>query len=98
MSKIKAGRMMKKKRNASAKTEDCPPIESKVVEPDDSESQETEPSTIQILFDNANIDGSISYSAENLELLKKLWTEIGKSSEFNIEEIKTVGILMNIFH
>ena len=98
MSKIKAGRMMKKKRNASAKTEDCPPIESKVVEPDDSESQETEPSTIQILFDNANIDGSISYSAENLELLKKLWTEIGKSSEFNIEEIKTVGILMSIFH
>ena len=89
---------MKKKRNASAKTEDCPPIESKVVEPDDSESQETEPSTIQILFDNANIDGSISYSAENLELLKKLWTEIGKSSEFNIEEIKTVGILMSIFH
>ena len=98
MSKIKAGRMMKKKRNASAKTEDCPPIESKVVEPDDSESQETEPSTIQILFDNANIDGSISYSAENLELLKKLGTEIEKSSEFNIEEIKTVGILMSICH
>lgn len=86
--------MIKKKRNASAKTEDFPPIESKVVEPDDSESKETEQSTIQILFDNANIDGSISYSAENLELLKKLWVEIEKSSAFNIEEIKTVRILL----
>lgn len=86
--------MIKKKRNASAKTEDIPPIESKVVDPDDSESKETEQSTIQILFDNANIDGSISYSTENLELLKKLWAEIEKSSAFNIEEIKTVKILM----
>ena len=92
--------MIRKKRNASAKVADVPP-ESKVDQPadeiDDADGQESQLTTIQILFGNANIDGSISDSAENLELLKKLWIEIEKSSEFNIEEIKTVRTLMNIF-
>ena len=99
---MRGGRMMRKKRNASAKAEDVPPIESKVVEPKDeilfsAEGHKSQLSTIQILFGNANIDGSISDSSENLELFKKLWIEIEKPSEFNIEEIKTVRILTNMF-
>ena len=98
---MRGGRIPRKKRNPSAKAADVPPIESKVVEPADeiygADGQESQLTTIQILFGNANIDGSISDSAENLELLKKLWIEIEKSSEFNIEEIKTVRTLMNIF-
>ena len=98
---MRGGRIPRKKRNPSAKAADVPPIESKVVESADeiygADGQESQLTTIQILFGNANIDGSISDSAENLELLKKLWIEIEKSSEFNIEEIKTVRTLMNIF-
>ena len=94
--------MIRKKRNVSAKTSDTPSMESKVVEPeneiDDAEIHESEPTTIQILFNNANIDGSISDSTENLELLKKLWSEIEKTGEFNIEEIKTVRTLIEMFH
>ena len=98
---MRGGRIMRKKRNASAKTEDIPPLESKVVEPKEeilysAEGHESQLSTIQILFGNANIDGSITDSTENLELFKKLWIEIEKPSEFNIEEIKTVRILTNI--
>ena len=98
---MRGGRIMRKKRNASAKTEDIPPLESKVVEPKEeilysAEGHESQLSTIQILFGNANIDGSITDSTENLELFKQLWIEIEKPSEFNIEEIKTVRILTNI--
>ena len=98
---MRGGRIMRKKRNASAKTEDIPPLESKVVEPKEeilysAEGHESQLSTIQILFGNANIDGSITDSTENLELFKQLWIEIEKPSEFNIEEIKTVRILTNM--
>lgn len=100
---MRGGRVPRpKKRTASAKIEDVPPIESKVVEHQDeilysAEGHKSQLSTIQILFGNANIDGSISDSSENLELFKKLWIEIEKPSEFNIEEIKTVRILTNMF-
>merc|ERR1711953_482977 len=93
-SQMRGGRIPRKKRNPSAKAADVPPIESEVDEPadeiDDADGQESQLTTIQILFGNANVDGSISDSAENLELLKKLWIEIERSSEFNIEEIKTM--------
>ena len=71
---------------------------SRIPEAETLESQpSTQPSTIHILFNNANMDGSISDSAENLELLKKLWAEFEKTTEFNIEDFKTVRILMNMF-
>ena len=92
---------IKKTRKVSAKlSDDLPILESKAHEPEAEtlESQpSTQPSTIHILFNNANMDGSISDSAENLELLKKLWTEFEKTTEFNIEDFKTVRILMDMF-
>ena len=97
---MRGGRIAKKTRKVSAKSDDLPILESKALEPEAEtlESQpSTQPSTIHILFNNANMDGSISDSAENLELLKKLWTEFEKTTEFNIEDFKTVRILMNMF-
>ena len=97
---MRGGRIAKKTRKVSAKlSDDLPILESKALEPEAEtlESQpSTQPSTIHILFNNANMDGSISDSAENLELLKKLWTEF-ETAEFNIEGFKTVRILMNMF-
>ena len=88
-------RRCKKKINVSTESSDDHSIESKILEPQD-EILESQPSAIQILFNNPNLDGSISDSAENLELQKKLSTEF-ETAEFNIEGFKTVRILMNMF-
>ena len=89
--------MLRKKKSTPAKSLDLPPVEAKVeckVEDPEvfSEDVQLPPSTIQILFDNANIDGSISDSPETLALLTKLWSEIGNVEEFNLDTIKTVRI------
>jgi len=88
ISNMKAGRVkVARKKSVPVKDPDLLPVETKVG--CNSDDQPTELSTIQILFGNANMDGSISDSAANLELLKKLWVEIGETTEFDIENIKT---------
>ena len=99
-SQMKGGRMLRKKKSTPAKSLDLPPVEAKVeykiedpeVFSEDHQQSSVQPSTIQILFDNANIDGSISDSPETLALLTKLWSEIGNTNDFNLENIKTVRI------
>ena len=89
ISNMKAGRAKAaRKKSVPVKDPDLLPVETKVG--CNSDDQPTELSTIQILFGNANMDGSISDSAANLELLKKLWVEIGETTELDIENIKTV--------
>ena len=96
-SQMKGGRMLRKKKSTPTKSSDLPPVEAKVeckIEDPEvfNEDVPVQPSTIQLLFDNANIDGSISDSPETLASLKKLWSEIGNTAEFDLETIKTVRI------
>ena len=86
---MKGGRMLRKKKSTPAKSSDLPPVEAKVeckIEDPEVFSEEVavQQSTIQMLFDNANIDGSISDSPETLAVLKKLWSEIGNTNDFNL--------------
>ena len=49
-----------------------------------------ESSNIYKLFSNANSDGSLCGSSENIQLMNKLWLEIGKSTPLDIESLKMV--------